>query len=91
MLWIKTLTSGSFLVLGTHILHFLAVLDISRFTTGDIGPQSRLYVICNCYYYNVCLGHSFEASRNSHDHKQNIIGYKEVICDRHARALLEYV
>ena len=25
----------------------LAVLDISRFTTGEIGPQSRLYVIYN--------------------------------------------
>ncbi len=47
MLWIKKLVSGSFLVLSTYILHFhkknLAVLDISRFTTGEIGPQSRLY------------------------------------------------
>ena len=48
MLWIKKLASGSFLVLSTHILHFhkktLHVLDISRFTTGEIGPQSRLYM-----------------------------------------------
>ena len=37
---------GSFIVLSNHILHFhkkLAVLKISWVTTGEIGPQSRLY------------------------------------------------
>ena len=35
------------LIVDTHILHFdtqkLAILDISRFTTGEMGPKSRLH------------------------------------------------
>ena len=69
MLWIKKLASSSFLVLSTHILHFnkknLSVLDISRFTTGEIGPESRLYPplvltndICFVDIFNAYFSHS---------------------------------
>ena len=48
MLWIKKISIRQFPSPAHPYIAFpqknLAVLDISRFTTGEIGPQSRLYV-----------------------------------------------
>ena len=68
MLWINNLASGSLLVLGTHILHFhkknLAVLDMSRFTSGEIGPQSRL--LCPLLYKVTAVSAIIEKNDLSH-------------------------